>query len=212
MNSRSRARAYDPLKRVIDVVIAVVLLAVTAPLQIMVAALVAMKLGRPVLFKQRRPGKDAKSFTLLKFRSMLNEDSSRGLVTNEQRMTPFGKILRSTSLDELPSLWNVLRGEMSLVGPRPLLIDYLPRYTQQQARRHEVRPGVTGLAQVNGRNTLNWERRLRLDVHYVDNRSLRLDVGISVLTILKVLQRDGIASEGEIVGIRFTGTADESRA
>jgi lipopolysaccharide/colanic/teichoic acid biosynthesis glycosyltransferase len=146
-------------------------------------------------------------FRLYKFRSMRNVDESRGLVTDEQRLTRFGRILRSTSLDELPSLWNVLHGDMSVVGPRPLLVEYLPRYTPEQARRHEVRPGITGLAQVNGRNTVEWEQRFELDVQYVDRRSLALDARILVDTVRSVVAREGISAEGHVTMRKF-GEAD----
>ncbi len=199
-------RPYDTVKRVIDAAAAGVGLVVLAPVIASVAWAVRRELGSPVLFRQQRPGRGAEVFELVKFRTMLQPDASRGRVTNEDRMTPFGQWLRSTSLDELPSLWNVLRGEMSLVGPRPLLVRYLPLYSSEQARRHEVRPGLTGLAQVNGRNALDWESRFALDVHYVDNRSLRLDLAIVWQTLIKVLRRDGVVSEGHVVGAPFAGT------
>ncbi|MGO1796478.1 MAG: sugar transferase [Microbacterium gubbeenense] len=187
----------------LDVIFAAVLLVVTAPIQLVVAVLVGVNLGRPVLFRQERPGRDSRVFTLLKFRSMRNIDGARGWVTNEQRMTPFGRRLRATSLDELPSMWNVLRGDMSLVGPRPLLVEYLDRYTPEEARRHEVRPGITGLAQVNGRNALSWKDKFRFDIHYVDNRSFALDLRILFLTVAKVLHHDDIAAPGEVAGVHF---------
>lgn len=206
------AKPYDTVKRGMDIVGAAVLLVATAPIQAGVAVAVAQKLGRPVLFRQQRPGKDGKPFTLLKFRTMLPVDEESGLVSNEQRMTPFGRTLRSTSLDELPSLWNVLRGELSLVGPRPLLMSYLPLYSHEQFRRHEVRPGLTGLAQVNGRNSLDWESRFVLDVRYVDHRSTGLDLRILWQTLLKVLSREGVASEGHVVGAPFSGGARQRSA
>lgn len=198
--------AFDVSKRLFDVVASALALLVFAPVITGVAILVAIRLGRPVLFKQPRPGRHGDVFHLIKFRTMLPVDHASGAVTNAQRMTPFGARLRATSLDELPSLWNVIRGDMSLVGPRPLLVEYLPLYTPAQFRRHEVRPGLTGWAQVNGRNALNWADRLRLDVEYVDNRSWAVDCRILVRTVGKVLRREGITSDGSTVGSRFTGT------
>ena len=170
--------SYDPVKRLIDLVVGGIALVVSAPLQAVVAILVRRKLGSPVLFRQPRPGKDGVIFEMAKFRTMLEVDESKGLVTDEQRMTKFGALLRSTSLDELPTLWHVVRGDMALVGPRPLLVRYLDRYTPEQRRRHEVRPGVTGLAQVSGRNAITWDEKFAKDVEYVDNRSLFLDLTI----------------------------------
>jgi lipopolysaccharide/colanic/teichoic acid biosynthesis glycosyltransferase len=198
-------KPYDPVKRGIDVVVGSAALILTAPLQAMLALVVRRKLGSPVLFRQLRPGKDGQIFELAKFRTMLEPDESRGLVTDEQRMTPFGAFLRSTSLDELPTLWNVVRGDMSLVGPRPLRVKYLPRYSAEQARRHEVRPGVTGLAQVSGRNAISWEEKFARDVEYVDHRSFPLDLKILVLTFSRVLRRDGINAEGTVTMTEFTG-------
>ena len=200
------ADGNDAIKRGLDVVVAAAGLVVTAPLQLVVAGLVARKLGRPVFFVQPRPGKDAVVFDLVKFRTMLPVDEARGLVTDEDRMTRFGALLRSTSLDELPTLWNVLRGDMSLVGPRPLLVRYLGRYSTRQARRHEVRPGVTGLAQVNGRNAISWDEKLELDVRYVETRSLLVDAKIMAATFLRVLRRDGVTAEGSVTTVEFTGT------
>lgn len=199
-------KKYDAYKRAIDVCVAASGLIVTMPIQLLIAGLVYRNLGSPVLFKQARPGKDGEIFELLKFRSMRNVDESRGWVTNEQRITRFGDFLRSSSLDEIPSLFNILRGDMSLIGPRPLLVNYLPLYSQEQSRRHEIRPGLTGLAQVNGRNKLDWNSRFRLDVEYVDNRSFGLDLKILWKTIIKVLRRDGISSEGHVVGAPFQGS------
>ncbi|MFJ4166474.1 sugar transferase [Microbacterium sp. NPDC089698] len=200
------ARAYDPLKRLLDVVAAGIALVVLSPVIAVVAILVATRLGRPVLFAQPRPGKDAKVFVLRKFRSMRDVDPAQGLVTDEQRLTRFGRALRSTSLDELPSLWNVLKGDMSVVGPRPLLVEYLPRYTSQQARRHEVRPGITGLAQASGRNALSWEEKFALDVEYVDNRSVALDARVIVATVRAVFVREGISAEGHATMQKFGET------
>ena len=198
-------RRYDPLKRVIDVVVAATGLLLTAPLQLVVALLVRRNLGSPVLFRQQRPGKDAKVFELVKFRTMTDPDPEAGLVTDEQRLTRFGALLRSTSLDELPTLWNVLRGDMSLVGPRPLLVQYLERYSPHHSRRHEVRPGITGLAQVSGRNTVAWEQKFDYDVAYVDQRSLALDLRILVRTVLTTLRRDGIAAAEHVTMAEFMG-------
>ena len=197
--------SYDPLKRVIDVSVGGAAFVASLPVQAVIAGLVKKRLGSPVLFRQERPGKDGQVFELVKFRTMLDVDESKGLVTDEQRMTKFGAFLRSTSLDELPSLLNVVKGDMSLVGPRPLLVRYLDRYTSDQARRHEVRPGITGLAQVSGRNALSWEDKFAKDVEYVDNRSLRLDLKILLATVAKVVKRDGIAAEGQATMGEFLG-------
>jgi lipopolysaccharide/colanic/teichoic acid biosynthesis glycosyltransferase len=196
---------YDPLKRAVDVVAAAVVLVLTAPLQAVLAVLVRRRLGSPVLFRQERPGRDERVFELRKFRTMVEPDPDRGLVTDEQRLTPFGSFLRSTSLDELPTLVNVLRGDMSLVGPRPLLVRYLDRYSPEQRRRHEVRPGITGLAQVSGRNAIGWDEKLALDVEYVDRRSLALDARIVLRTIGSVLRREGISDAAGPTMTEFTG-------
>lgn len=196
---------YPPVKRCLDVAGAGILLVASAPVQAVVAALVAARMGRPVLFRQPRPGLGGEIFTLLKFRSMLSEDAERGLVADEQRLTKLGRILRATSLDELPTLWNVLRGEMSFVGPRPLLVEYLPLYSSEQARRHEVRPGITGLAQVSGRNSLTWAEKFRLDVRYVDNLSPGLDARILLATLRTVLSREGVSQDGQATMSRFEG-------
>ncbi|MDO5634118.1 MAG: sugar transferase [Micrococcus sp.] len=194
------------MKRAIDVAAAATGLIVTAPLMAATAVAVAKNLGRPVLFTQQRPGKDGRVFTLYKFRSMKDESLFDGPATDEERLTGFGRALRSTSLDELPSLVNVLKGDMSLVGPRPLLVDYLALYTARQARRHDVRPGITGLAQVSGRNAVGWDDRFELDVQYVDNLSLTQDLRILWRTVRAVLVRDGISAEGEATMSRFTGS------
>jgi lipopolysaccharide/colanic/teichoic acid biosynthesis glycosyltransferase len=199
-------KPYDPVKRGIDVVVGSVALILTAPLQAVLALVVRRKLGSPVLFRQLRPGKDGEIFELAKFRTMLEPDESRGLVTDKQRMTPFGAFLRSTSLDELPTLWNVVRGDMSLVGPRPLLVRYLDRYTPEQARRHEVRPGVTGLAQVSGRNAITWDEKFAKDLEYVDRRSLRLDTRIVWRTLVQVARRDGISAVDDVTMPEFVGS------
>lgn len=199
---------YPKVKRVIDISASGVLFLVSLPVQAIVALLIAARMGRPVLFRQPRPGLHGRIFTLLKFRTMLTEDPARGLVTDEQRLTRLGKALRASSLDELPSLWNVLRGDMSLVGPRPLLVEYLPLYSAEQARRHDVRPGITGLAQVNGRNALTWEEKFALDVRYVDEQSLSMDARILFDTIRAVIVRDGINETGQVTMSRFEGSGD----
>lgn len=199
------SRKYDPVKRAIDVLASAVLIVLSAPLQAFVAMAVRLKLGSPVLFRQPRPGRNGVVFELMKFRTMLDIDEARGLVTDAERMTAFGAFLRSTSLDELPSLWNVLRGDMSLVGPRPLLVRYLDLYTAEQARRHEVRPGITGLAQVHGRNALSWDEKFSKDVEYIDRRSLALDMTILWRTVSRVANRDGITADGSATMPEFTG-------
>ena len=196
---------YDATKRALDASVAAVGLVATAPLQAVVALAVLAKHGRPVLFRQPRPGKDGRVFELVKFRTMLLPDAQR--VSDADRLTPLGRFLRSTSLDELPTLWNVLKGEMSLVGPRPLLVQYLERYSPEQDRRHEVRPGVTGLAQVRGRNGLDWDEKLALDVEYVDHRSLALDLRILWETVAVVVLRRGISADGHVTMAEFQGSA-----
>lgn len=203
-------RAYDIPKRVIDLVGGLVLLVVTAPVTAVVAFLVRRNLGSPVLFRQQRPGRNGEVFELVKFRSMRDPDPARGLVSDADRLTPFGQKLRSTSMDELPTLWNVVRGDMSLVGPRPLLISYLDRYTPEQARRHEVRPGVTGLVQVSGRNALTWENKFAFDVEYVDRRSLAMDLRILLLTVAKVVRRDGINDADGVTMAEFSGSEENA--
>lgn len=199
-------KPYDPLKRLIDVVVGGAALVLSAPLQAVVALLVRRKLGSPVLFRQPRPGKDGVVFEMAKFRTMLEVDEAKGLVTDQQRLTPFGVFLRSTSLDELPTLWHVVTGDMSLVGPRPLLVRYLNRYSPEQARRHKVRPGVTGLAQVSGRNAITWDEKLAKDVEYVDRRSLALDLSIIWRTVAQVVKRDGISADGDVTMPEFMGS------
>jgi lipopolysaccharide/colanic/teichoic acid biosynthesis glycosyltransferase len=200
-----RITRYGRVKRALDVIAAGVGLVVTSPVFAVVAGLVAIKLGRPVLFAQDRPGLHGQVFRLYKFRTMRSVDPAQGLATDEDRLTPFGHALRSTSLDELPTLVNVLRGEMSIVGPRPLLVQYLSRYTTQQARRHEVRPGVTGLAQVSGRNALNWDDKFALDVEYVDKQGIALDAWILWRTLTAVIKRQGISGDGVATMVEFTG-------
>jgi len=197
-------RAYG--KRVFDAAAATVLLVLLSPLLLMVALMVRLFIGTPVLFRQPRPGRGASPFTLLKFRTMTNERGMNGdLLPDRDRLVRLGRLLRSTSIDELPELWNVVKGEMSLVGPRPLLMEYLPLYSAEQARRHDVRPGITGWAQVNGRNASTWPRRFALDVWYVDNMSLMLDLRILVKTVTSVVLREGIAADGHATMPKFTG-------
>lgn len=194
------------MKRLFDIVMAAIALLFSALPLVIIAVLVRVNLGRPVLFKQLRPGLNGKPFKMLKFRTMTDGcDSAGKLLQDSERLTPFGNFLRASSLDELPELWNVLKGDMSLVGPRPLLMEYVPLYSKEQARRHEVRPGVTGWAQINGRNALDWEDKFRLDVWYVDHHGLWLDIKILWATVRKVLVRDGISASGEATVSKFTG-------
>jgi sugar transferase EpsL len=196
------------MKRLFDIVVSVIALVLLSPVLAVTAILVRLRLGTPVLFRQMRPGLAGAPFRLMKFRTMTDARSPDGaLLPDAVRLTPFGRFLRSTSLDELPELLNVLKGEMSLVGPRPLLMEYLPLYSADQARRHEVRPGLTGWAQVNGRNALSWEEKFALDLWYVENRSLALDLRILWLTVVRVFGRSGISAEGEATMPRFTGSA-----
>lgn len=194
------------IKRAIDVLASSIGLLLLSPILVIVAILVRIKLGSPIFFTQNRVGKDGKIFKMIKFRTMLDATDKWGEpLPDEERLTSFGKLLRSTSLDELPELINVLKGDMSLVGPRPLLIEYTNLYSEEQFRRHEVRPGITGWAQVNGRNTLAWNERFKMDVYYVDKQNLLLDVKILFLTISKVLKRDGISQEGHATMEKFNG-------
>jgi len=199
------------MKRVFDLLVSAIGLSILAVPLALLALQVRRKLGSPVLFTQVRPGLNGKPFLMIKFRTMTNAyDASRVLLPDAQRITPFGRFLRNSSLDELPELWNVLRGEMSLVGPRPLLMEYLPLYSPEQARRHQVRPGITGWAQVNGRNGISWEDKFKLDNWYVDNRGFWLDIKILWLTVKKVLARDGINSAGDIMMPSFQGAKEKS--
>ncbi len=196
----------DTVKRAFDLVVTLALLVPGIVVLLVLAAVVRWKFGTPVLFTQDRPGKNGRIFRIVKFRTMTDaRDAAGNLLPDSERLTVFGRWLRATSLDELPELWNVLKGDMSLVGPRPLLTEYLPLYSARQARRHEVRPGITGWSQVNGRNALDWEQRLEQDVWYVENRSLILDLKILWLTIGKVLKRDGINQPGRATMDRFHG-------
>lgn len=198
------------LKRVMDFVLSLVAIIVLSPVLLVVAVLVRTKLGSPVLFTQERPGKDEKIFKLYKFRTMTDEKDENGnLLPDEVRLTKFGIMLRSTSMDELPELFNILKGDMSIVGPRPLLVRYLPRYNAEQRRRHEVRPGLSGLAQVNGRNALSWEDKFKYDVEYIDNVTFMGDWKIIFQTVLNVLKRDGISSETSATMEEFMGSEME---
>ncbi|TDC85171.1 sugar transferase [Micromonospora sp. KC606] len=203
--SSGARRRHDFIKRLFDVVVASLALVLLSPLLAAVALLVLVAFGRPVLFRHTRPGLHGELFELVKFRTMHHVDPSRGRVTDADRLTPVGRWLRATSLDELPELWNVLRGEMSLVGPRPHLVRYLDLYTNEQARRHGVRPGITGLAQVRGRNTLSWEDKFAYDVEYVDSRSFALDLRILAETVRVVLRREGITAPGSATWHEWQG-------
>lgn len=199
-----------PMKRAMDILGAGAGLIFLAPVILVLAFLVRRKHGAPVCFRQMRPGKEGKPFEMIKFRTMTDQRGGDGkLLPDAERLTAFGQFLRSTSLDELPELWNVLKGDMSLVGPRPLLMEYLPLYSERQARRHEVRPGITGWAQINGRNALSWEEKFELDVWYVENRTLWLDIKILFLTVWQVVKRDGISQDGEATMSKFTGSAND---
>ncbi len=200
------------LKRTLDILVSLTALIVLSPVMAVTALLVARNLGRPVLFRQVRPGLHGRPFTLVKFRSMRDAVDAKGrALPDSERLTRFGRMLRATSLDELPELVNVLRGDMSLVGPRPLITAYLDRYTPEQARRHEMRPGITGWAQVNGRNAVSWDDRFAMDVWYIDNHSLWLDVKILWLTVAAVLKRDGVSAEGHATMPEFMGSSQPGR-
>lgn len=195
------------LKRTLDLIISVVAILLLSPLLVFLAIAVRIKIGKPIFFRQTRPGLNEQLFEMLKFRTMTNKcDIEGNLLPDGDRMTKFGSFLRSSSLDELPELWNVVKGEMSLVGPRPLIVEYLPLYNQHQNRRHEVKPGITGWAQINGRNAVSWEQRFKDDVWYVENRSIWLDIKILCLTIKKVVFREGISSAGHATMPKFTGS------
>jgi len=196
------------VKRLFDFSVALLMLAVLWPLLLLLAVLVRVRLGSPVLFRQQRPGLHGKPFSICKFRSMNDARDAKGeLLPDAERLTALGKFMRRLSLDELPQLFNVLSGELSLVGPRPLLMEYLPLYSSEQARRHEVRPGITGWAQVNGRNAISWEERFRLDVWYVEHRSFLLDMKILWLTVLKVVKSEGVSQQGHATMQKFRGSA-----
>ncbi|WP_180116281.1 sugar transferase [Acinetobacter sp. YH12140] len=197
------------LKRLLDIVIASSALVLLSPVYALVAYKVKKNLGSPVLFRQLRPGLHGKPFEMVKFRTMKDAlDLDGNPLPDSERLTAFGKMLRSSSLDEMPELWNVIKGDMSIVGPRPLLMEYLPLYNEQQAKRHNVRPGITGYAQVNGRNAISWEKKFELDTWYVENRSLWLDFKIMLKTVQKVLSKDDISAEGEATMSKFTGTSE----
>lgn len=199
----------DLVKRLLDIIIAAAALVLLSPVLLLLAWQIQRKLGTPVLFRQVRPGRGGIPFVMYKFRTMRDAADENGRpLPDAERLTPFGRKLRAASLDELPELWNVLKGNMSLVGPRPLLMEYLPLYNAEQRRRHLVRPGITGWAQVNGRNAISWPEKFRLDVWYVENRSLLLDIKILFLTVKKVLDRSGINSEGEATAAKFTSNDD----
>ncbi|WP_223884616.1 sugar transferase [Micromonospora craniellae] len=198
-------RPYDRWKRLLDVLGALLVLIVGAPLMALVALVVLVAHGRPVLFRHKRPGLHGELFEMVKFRTMRHPDPDRGLVTDAERLTPIGRWLRASSLDELPEFWNVLRGEMSVVGPRPHLVQYLDLYSPEQARRHDVRPGITGLAQVRGRNALEWHAKFAHDVEYVDRRSFLLDLRILLATVWVVVSRQGISAPGAATWHEFTG-------
>lgn len=194
------------IKRIIDIVLSLLGIIILSPVLVITAILVKTKLGSPIFFTQERVGKDGKIFKMIKFRTMLDAKDKWGEpLPDEERLTPFGKFLRSTSIDELPELVNVLKGDMSLVGPRPLLVEYLPLYSKEQFRRHELRPGITGWAQVNGRNSINWSERFKLDVDYVNSYSLIKDFKIIIMTVGKVIKRDGISQDGHATMEKFNG-------
>ena len=195
------------LKRLLDIVIASSALVLLSPVYALVAYKVKKNLGSPVLFRQTRPGLHGQPFEMIKFRSMKDTlDTAGNPLPDSERLTPFGKMLRATSLDEMPELWNVIKGDMSIVGPRPLLMEYLPLYNSEQAKRHDVRPGITGYAQVNGRNAISWEKKFELDTWYVNNQSLWLDFKIMLKTVKKVLAKDDISAEGDVTIHKFTGS------
>ena len=196
------------LKRLLDIVIASIALTLLSPLYFYVAYKVKKNLGSPVLFRQVRPGLHGRPFEMIKFRTMKDAVDVNGQpLPDSERLTPFGRMLRSSSLDEMPELWNVIKGDMSIVGPRPLLMEYLPLYNEEQAKRHQVRPGMTGYAQVNGRNAISWDEKFKLDTWYVENQSIWLDFKIMLKTVKKVLAKDDISAEGEATMSKFTGNS-----
>lgn len=211
MSAVPKGAVYDHVKRAMDIGGAIAGLIATLPVLVLVSVMVAVRLGNPIIFRQARPGKNGEVFRVYKFRTMKSIDPSNGLVTDVERLTSFGRALRACSLDELPTLINVLKGEMSIVGPRPLLVQYLNRYSVEQARRHEVRPGITGLAQSTGRNALSWNDKFALDVYYVDHRSFSLDLKIISMTVVSVLAREGISSAGHATAAEFMGSPRPAR-
>ncbi len=203
----------EVMKRMFDILVSFSVLLLSAPLLLLLALLIRTQLGSPVLFCQPRPGFKGKSFNMVKFRSMTDErDDADELLSDALRLTRFGKVLRATSLDELPELWNVLKGDMSIVGPRPLMMEYLPFYSSEQARRHDMLPGVTGLAQISGRNALSWEKKFKLDVWYIDNYSFWLDIKIVLATVKKVLIPEGVSPDGHATMPKFSGTKEDKDA
>ncbi len=211
-DTNKRFTSYSRLvKSIFDRLVAAITLILFSPMLLIVAIAIYIRMGRPILFNQPRPGKDGCIFTFYKFRTMTNErDADGNFLPDEQRLTALGQFLRKTSLDELPQLWNVLKGDMSFVGPRPLMVVYLDRYSPEQARRHEIKPGITGWAQINGRNAIGWEEKFKLDVWYVDHWSLWLDLKILLLTVWKVLQREGISQQGHATMEEFKGRCNEN--
>ena len=200
------------IKRILDFILSLIALIVLSPVLLVVAILVRIKLGSPIIFKQQRPGKDEKIFTLYKFRTMTDKKDENGnLLPDSERLTKFGKVLRSTSLDELPELVNILKGDMSIVGPRPLLVEYLPLYSEEQKHRHDVRPGLTGLAQVSGRNSLSWEEKFNDDLQYIKHITLVEDMKIIFMTVAKVFKREGIAQEGNATMEKFIGNKENKK-
>ena len=198
------------IKYLFDLTVSIIVFLILLPVILLVAVLIRIKLGSPILFTQDRPGLNGKVFKMMKFRSMLDAKDKHGnLLPDNERMTKFGAFLRSTSLDELPGLFNVIKGDMSLVGPRPLLVQYLPLYNSEQAKRHNVRPGITGWAQVNGRNAIGWDEKFKLDVWYVENKSFLLDIKILLLTVKKVFVREGISADGHVTIEPFKGTNND---
>lgn len=203
---------YKKVKRVIDFILALIMILIFSPVMLFISILIEITDGKPAIFKQKRPGKDAKIFTLYKFRTMTTQLKKNGRTLNDiERVTKLGKFLRKTSLDELPQLFNILKGDMSFIGPRPLLVRYLPYYTKQQMRRHEVTPGISGLAQVSGRNSISWQQKFELDLWYVDNMSFKLDLKIFFMTIAKILKRDGVNSSDDNIMNYFDEEVEKNK-